>query len=146
MKRHPALQPLSHDHHHGLVMALRLKKGGPASPNDNWPSDRAQQIESLLLFAKNELLPHFAIEEQHLLGCTEGCEALEARLKADHSDLRRMLTELERVPPEEATALLQALGAKLEAHIRFEEREYFPRLQELLGDEGLSRLAALLAK
>ena len=146
MKRHPALIPLSHDHHHGLVMALRLKKGGPASPNDNWPTDRAQQVESLLVFANNELLPHFEIEEQHLLGCTEGCEELEDRLKADHAAIRQMLAELETMPPDETTELLQGLGAKLEAHIRFEEREYFPRLQELLGDEGLTQLAARLAR
>jgi hypothetical protein len=146
MKRHPALQPLSNDHHHGLVMALRFKKGGPASPNDNWPSDRAQQIESPLAFARNELLPHFEIEETHLLGCVHGCEELEARLKSEHAELRQMLSELTVVPAERATELLQALGAKLEAHIRFEEREYFPRLQELLGEEGMARLAAILAR
>lgn len=110
-------------------MALRLKKGGPASPNDNWPSDRLQQIESLLAFAKNELLPHFEIEETHLLGCAEGCEELETRLRADHAELRKILEEIAALPPEEATEHLQALGAKLETHIRFEEREYFPRLQ-----------------
>ena len=26
MKRHPALVPLSHDHHHGLVQARRLRR------------------------------------------------------------------------------------------------------------------------
>jgi hypothetical protein len=146
MKRHPALHSLSHDHHHGLVMALRLKKGGPASPNDNWPTDRSQQIESVLVFARNELLPHFAIEEKQLVGCTAGCEDLEQRLRADHDELRSMLAELETTKPDKASELLQKLGARLEAHIRFEEREYFPKLQELLGEEGMARLAAFLGR
>lgn len=146
MKRHPALHPLSHDHHHGLVIALRLKKGGPATPQDNWPADRAQQLEATLAFAKNELMPHFNIEEKQLVGCVSGCEELETRVKQDHSDLRRMFAELETTSPEEASELLQSIGTRLDAHIRFEEREYFPRLQELLGEEALDRLAASLRR
>jgi hypothetical protein len=144
MKRHPALIPLSHDHHHGLVMALRLKKGGPASPNDNWPSDPEKQIDSLLAFARNELLPHFELEEKQLLGCTTGCEELEARVWQDHRDLRMMIDDLAANPTDQAAGLLRELGARLEAHIRFEEREYFPKLQELLGDDGMARLATVL--
>jgi hypothetical protein len=146
MKRHPALHALSHDHHHGLVMALRLKKGGPASPNDNWPIGRAEQIDALLAFARNELLPHFEIEEKHLVGCAEGCEELESNMRADHAELRLMLKELESINPEEANDLLQKLGMKLESHIRFEEREYFPKLQELLGEDGLTQLAGKLTR
>lgn len=146
MKRHPALHPLSHDHHHALVMALRLKKGGPASPNDNWPHDRAKQIESILVFARAELLPHFEIEEAQLVGCTSGCEDLEARLKRDHEELRHLLSDLATVEPDKADEILKMLGAKLESHIRFEEREYFPKLQELLGDDRLAQLADKLRR
>lgn len=140
MKRHPALHSLSHDHHHGLVMALRLKKGGPASPNDNWPTDRAAQIQSLLSFARNELLPHFELEERHLLGLAQD---LDERLIADHRELRALLESIG--SGVSADPMLKQFGEMLEAHIRFEEREFFPRLQEVLGEEGLSQLAQKLS-
>jgi hypothetical protein len=141
MKRHPALHRLSHDHHHGLVMALRLKKGGPASPNDNWPLDRVQQVESLLRFAKYELLPHFELEEQHLLGFATDENRAE-RIRSDHRELRQLMEKIELAPND---LILQEFGQKLEAHIRFEEREFFPHLQVVLGEEGLQALAHKLS-
>ena len=142
MKRHAALHKLSHDHHHGLVMALRLKKGGPASPNDNWPSDRDKQVESLLAFAANELMPHFEIEEKHLLGIAE--PTMDARLREDHAQLRALIGSIgAREGLEED---LKAFGERLESHIRFEEREFFPQLQEILGEERLSALADKLVR
>lgn len=138
MKRHPALHKLSHDHHHGLVMALRLKKGGPASPNDNWPTEREKQVESLLAFAKNDLFRHFTIEEEQLLGLASN-PALDARLTQDHADLRELLSRIEMAS--NADELLKEFGQKLEAHIRFEEREFFPHLQDVLGDDRLAELA-----
>jgi hypothetical protein len=137
VKRHPALHKLSHDHHHGLVMALRLKKGGPASPNDNWPMDRSQQVGSLLAFASNELFPHFEIEEMYLLGIAG--DELDERLLEDHREVRELLAQIEANSDIETS--LKRFGEKLEAHIRFEEREFFPQLQEILGEERLSALA-----
>ena len=43
LKRHPSLIPLSHDHHHGLVLAERLVRGRAANPKSDWPESAVEQ-------------------------------------------------------------------------------------------------------
>lgn len=131
MKRHEALIPLSHDHHHGLVVALRLKKGAPASPNDNWPQNPKGQRDALMKFAESELFPHFLLEEELLfpvcLNASGELRTVTAELMAEHKSMRATIDGLRN--SEDESYLMQqmsALGTLLESHIRKEERTYFP--------------------
>lgn len=40
---------------------------------------------------------------------------------------------------------LQRIGELLEAHIRLEEREVFPKIEEVLAEEGLKEVADRLS-
>src|SRR6266545_1467655 len=82
MKRHPALIPLSRDHHNGLVQAARLRRA--AADGD-----------------------------------------ASARLAAASIVDRETL---------------DAAGELLDAHIRLEERQLFPLIEELVPDDELGRL------
>ena len=53
MKRDPSLVPLSHDHHHALVQARRLREG-------------AEPGASFLRFFSEETIRHFCEEEERL--------------------------------------------------------------------------------
>ena len=66
MKRHPALVPLSREHHTGLVIAQRLILGRSTNPRSPWPSDVHSQAGRLLQFFEKELQPHFKFEEVEL--------------------------------------------------------------------------------
>jgi len=117
MKRHPALVHLSHDHHHTLVWARRLRRG---------ETDGFDAYRSLLA-------RHFREEEERVFPllaefCPEPPDVL-GRALVDHARIR-------------ATPPGPGLGALLEAHVRLEERELFELLQEVVPDE---RLAALVA-
>ncbi|MDP4221624.1 MAG: hemerythrin domain-containing protein [Bacteroidota bacterium] len=147
MPRHSTLVPLSHDHHEALLIALRLKKGGPASANDRlWPADLHAQIHSLQLFGERELLPHFKLEEDKLFPVASKLIELQEViyiLKGQHARLRQLLAGIS-VSKEEDTLneLLREFGTLLESHVRLEERELFPKL-EIAEAEGKITLPVL---
>ncbi len=64
MKRHPALYPLSHDHHQGLILAQQLKKGAPQYKG--MPSTLEEKKNYTISFYNNELKKHFYDEEKIL--------------------------------------------------------------------------------
>ena len=59
MKRHPALAPLSRDHHHALVIARRLRRAGP--------EQAADAAAAFLEHWEAEERLHFRLEEEVLL-------------------------------------------------------------------------------
>jgi quercetin dioxygenase-like cupin family protein len=133
MKRHPALVPLSHDHHHGLVEARRLVKAAEGDPDS-----RAEAGRAFVRFFAGETSRHFREEEEELFPLLAGREEelpdLLLRALAEHQAVRGLVRELEAAgEPEES--LMRLLGETLEAHIRLEERELFP-LIEAAVDEG----------
>ena len=135
MPRHSTLIPLSHDHHEALLISLRLKKGGPASVNDKlWPTDLKQQVRSLLLFADHELYPHFKLEEEILFPIALTLEELLPLIKillAQHQEMRDLIGNIsEIIDEDDLEKNLADFGALLESHVRTEERELFPKLEE----------------
>jgi iron-sulfur cluster repair protein YtfE (RIC family) len=117
MRRHPKLQPLSDDHHRALVLARKVKRAKDSLPKV-WAEVRTK-------FAA-ELEPHFQAEEAWLFPMLDGGgEATRAeRARADHARLR----ELAGVTAPDAAAAAE-FAALLESHVRFEERELFPRIE-----------------
>lgn len=135
MKRHPELIPFSHSHHEALLVTLRLKKGGPSSPNDTlWPINPPEQAQALLRFAERELYPHFSLEEEYLfpaaMGKSSEIDSLITKLLADHTSLRSALETIENLSDNGSLVeQLKRFGEDLERHIRIEERELFPRIE-----------------
>lgn len=125
MKRSVTLQPLSREHHTALTLA---KACGRAAQSGD-----AEQVHKVCqrvirVFA-DELEPHFQVEEQTFLPLLHGAEnqQLAQRTLADHQQLRALLDGLRQ---NDAHAL-ELFGERLSAHVRFEERELFPALEEL---------------
>lgn len=129
-KRHPALISLSHDHHHGLALALRLRQGDKALLNDGWVHDRREQATRVLKFYADELRPHFAAEEEALFPALQHhsptSSDLIRMLINDHRDIERIVGSLQQAPDRTLEDLLVQLGTRLENHIRAEERQLFP--------------------
>jgi iron-sulfur cluster repair protein YtfE (RIC family) len=134
MKRHEALVPLSHDHHEALLVALRLKKGGPASSRDNWPSEAEAQRNALFLFVDRELLPHFLLEEDLLFpacnASTPDIQAIAQELALEHETMRILLNGIRTSDLPPLKEKMKEFGVILEAHVRKEERSFFPLVEE----------------
>jgi len=126
MKRTPALQPLSREHHTALTLAKACERAAQSR-------DEAlvvQTCQRVIRTFSEELEPHFQIEEQSLLPLLHSAEnqLLEQRTLADHQQLRALLDGLQ----QNNTEALDNFGKLLSAHVRFEERELFPVLESLL--------------
>ena len=67
MKRHPALIPLSRDHHNGLVQAVRLRRAAA----DGDASARLAAAREFGEFFRNEERVHLRDEEEELFSLIE---------------------------------------------------------------------------
>ena len=150
MKRHPSLIPLSHDHHDTLVVAQGLIRGRPTAPRSDWPTDRRAQADRLAAFYESTLQPHFAAEEAEVFPLAERLlpdhADLVKALRKDHADLRAEILALPARPDADLAARLPTLGARLEAHVRSEERVLFEAVQQAATPAELERLGAELTR
>jgi hypothetical protein len=137
VKRSPELTPLSHEHHQALFVAMGLKRAeGPEAAN------------AFLDYHEETGARHFEIEEALLLpgwlAADPDAETADAhRILAEHLEIRTAAARIRAGGA--AVAELRELGELLERHVRFEERELFPRIEERLDDESLHRLGAAIA-
>ena len=118
MKRHQALEPFSRDHNEALILARTLVENRPGA---------AEAFESLWV---SELQDHLE-QEESLLGPLLDAERLN-RLRDEHELIHGLKLKL----PESANEL----GAMLEAHVRWEERELFPYIESHASQEQLGGL------
>lgn len=110
MKRTPALQPLSRDHHQALFVAQKLRRASAATASE------AQG--AFLGFWRSHGRHHFRCEEEVLLPAYAG-----------YGDPRHPL-------------MLRVLAD----HVRLEERELFPLIEQALPAPEIERVAAALAE
>jgi len=139
MRRSEALAPLSRDHHHALVIATALERADP---------DRAGEVAARFVeFLSHHELSHFALEESVLLPVVPGEDtgrALVERLLADHAYLRGAWQRLRDSHDPPDLEFLRAVGARLRDHVRMEERELFPYLEQSLDPGTLDEVGARL--
>lgn len=122
MKRHKALEPFSRDHYGGLVVARHLKeKPGPES------------IAELMQVWNGEMEDHFR-EEELTLGPLAPPD-MTARLYRDHEDIRALVATAAAHRLSESDTV--ELGHRIHDHIRWEERELFPMLE---NDERIDEI------
>jgi len=126
MKRIPALQPLSREHHTALTLAKACERAAQSRDEERV----GKTCQRVLQAFSDELEPHFQIEEQSLLPLlrSAGNTALEQRTLEDHRQLRALLSGLRRNDIE----TLGSFGKLLTEHVRFEERELFPAPEHLM--------------
>ena len=139
MKRHEQLQPLSRQHHNGLLAALLLKKGIAKSAAANL------MAAFIVDFWKNDLNEHFESEEEVLIPAlinTSLDKNLTEQLLKEHALIRSYIDLLKDNPDDLST--IRAFQELLEKHIRFEEKVYFPAAEKLLSEEQLQKLGAQL--
>ena len=126
MKRDPALKRLSHDHHHALVAARRLRLAADGG-------DVHAEAVSFLRFFREESVRHFREEEEQLFPLVvdhQEAQPLVIQALLEHQQLHAVTARL-------ATGEMAAmadLALLLERHVRFEERELFPLIERLVGD------------
>ena len=129
LKRDPALVPLSREHHKGLILAQLLKADVP--DYKGLPSDVPGKVAYAKAEYEQRLKAHFEREEEWLVPISLQAGGIltemAQRISEEHQEIRTAIANLHEASAPET---LDALGRKLEQHIRFEERGWFRALQE----------------
>lgn len=144
IKRNKVLQPLSRDHHQGLILAQILKKGAPEYKG--LPTTIKGKKEYTISFYNSELIKHFKKEEEILFPFASGKnKELDEQINDiinDHQEISVIVEQVKNLKSVEET--LDKLGRLLEEHIRKEERKFFPAIEKILTEDELSELETKL--
>ena len=141
MKRHQSLAHLSREHHGALIVARLLQSDAPAYKS--LPADIDGKTLYALKFYKEELIKHFEEEEKVLklvTGVNAALDLLVDTIFREHQELHVLFKSINN--HSRVTAHLDELGKALEIHIRKEERELFPLIEETCTED----LMALIDK
>ena len=146
MKRHPSLRQFSDDHHQGLVNARRLRRAASGKG-----SSSAGTARDFLGFWQRDTSRHFRKEEEVLLPvlARHGGDLSERpilQMLTQHARIRGLAMQLsdELKQDEIREDTLRNLGEQLEAHIRLEERQVFPLIEETLPEHALQEVSSRL--
>ncbi|WP_312133623.1 hemerythrin domain-containing protein [Empedobacter sp.] len=135
MKRSEYIVPLSKDHHFGLLCSWKIQKG----LDKNIALNRITAYVDF--FWKNHLSNHFEQEEQIIFPYSN--EKYNQQIKAEHNDIRAIVEKIMQYPEK---SLFEKFSHLLKDHIRFEERDWFPYLQNNLNETELKEIGEKLEK
>ena len=130
MKRSYALETLSWEHHNGLVLAFRLEQGLQFGTS-------LQELKNYLLHVwQSALRFQFQVEENYLLieACKQVLQEDFKRMCEEHQEFYSLIKSLKHCEKEEKiNQMINSFYHKLKDHIRFEEREFFPKVEKALS-------------
>ena len=134
MRRHDALIPLSHDHHHALVQVRRLKSAVKADDESRMETARA-----FLDFFRTDTIDHFREEEEKVFPLGVDSPELQGTLcqvMLEHLRIHKLVLGLQEEVDGGAVSANQMLrlADSLEGHIRFEEKVVFPEIERVAAD------------
>lgn len=139
MHRSKYLQPLSHQHHDGLMAVLLLKKG--------LRKNTSSEIMCAFVLDLWEpgLQRHFFAEELHLqpdLLMAPATASYYDRMIEEHAAIRELILSMKDGAADLET--IRSFAELLEKHIRFEERIYFEAIQSEVPAKQLAAIGTHL--
>jgi hemerythrin-like domain-containing protein len=141
-RRNDALIPLTHDHHHALAQARRLRDVSKLSD----VTERRNLANDFVNFYFGRAIRHFHEEEELFFApLVDEPRAKELVLRAvsDHLRLHALVRTVKRQlsDGEADSDVLAKIADLLTDHVRFEEQELFPLVEELVPEDILKEMA-----
>lgn len=128
------LYVFSHEHHQGLIFAVRLRKAERA--------DKETLKHYIKDFWDSALETHFNNEEELFLDFISDME-LRQRFLSEHKQIRELQKDILH-SDSDIVEKAKRFGILINDHIRFEERILFPWLQENLTLDKLKHIGSSL--
>ncbi|MBL4594275.1 MAG: hemerythrin domain-containing protein [Flavobacteriales bacterium] len=126
IKRSASLKPLSREHHDGLLLSLKIRKG----IKQNVELKRIKRYTDW--FWKHHLQAHFEFEEKYIFPILGQENELIIKALQEHSRLKQLFT---------ATTTdkqnLSSIEKELVSHIRYEERVLFNEIESIASEHEL---------
>jgi hemerythrin-like domain-containing protein len=140
-KRHPSLIPLTHDHHHALAQARRLRIAATSSQAELL--DRAGEF---LAFFRAETIEHFREEEEIVFPLAvhdPRARELLGRVVTEHLEIHALIFRLaaEFSGRDVSAECALQVAQTLETHIRLEEGQVFPLLERVVSESELAEIS-----
>ncbi len=139
MKRHPALIPLSRQHHDALALGVFIERG--LREPDAVVLERLR--EQALDLWELELRGHFEVEESVLFPAVRenlGDPEVVDRLVREHREIGAAIAALRTAATDTLGAGLRSLREILVGHVRTEERVLFEAVQASVGEAALTAI------
>jgi len=139
LKRSEYLYPLSWQHHDLLMAVLLVKKG---IRNNTSP----ELLSSFIIHVWDTILSKHIQMEEDAFYFSVGHPTLGdyfQRVTEEHQQLRSILRNLQE---DKSIESITAFNEMLEQHIRFEERVFFPALQEHVTKEKMNAMGQALGQ
>ncbi len=131
IKRHITLQPLSRDHHSGLLLCWKIREGLKKQV------DYARIRQYTDWYWRTHLQQHFEEEEQFVFPVLGPHHPLVMQALAEHERLKQLFNDASNT-----ASSLGLIEQEMNRHIRFEERVLFNAIEQAANDEQLQALAA----
>lgn len=135
IKRNEHIVILSREHHSGLLFCWKIRTGLKMDVN-------AERIVRYVIFWENYLQKHFNEEEEHLFFKVKDDECKKGL--AQHEKIKLLIKRINSDTAKLNPGILTQLADYVDNHIRFEERELFPHLENILDEQELIRIGAAL--
>ncbi|MDW5290671.1 hemerythrin domain-containing protein [Formosa sp. PL04] len=132
LKRHKSLQPLSRDHHHGLLLSWKIRTGF----KKNVEANRIKTYTDWFYTA--HLIPHFEMEEAHIFSLLAEDNLLRIQAIDEHKQIKDLIENTDNLDEN-----LNQIADVLEKHIRFEERVLFPEIQNIATPEEMAHIETI---
>ncbi len=142
MKRAKELETLSWEHHDGLVIAARIKND---LKKEKEPGHLIPYITNIYT---NYLRHHFKQEEDSFLIPIKPfpeADDLIKRMLNEHQQFAEIFSQIDPLEPD-VFVQVGRFGELLHDHIRFEERQLFPMIEQLLSAEQLKEIEQYLRR
>ncbi|MFD0799385.1 hemerythrin domain-containing protein [Maribacter chungangensis] len=129
IKRNKALQGISREHHHGLLLCWKIRMGFSMGIAE-------ERIKKYVdWFYDTHLVPHFKLEEEHIFPILGNHHELVSKALEQHQRLHQLFAEAQ-----DLSKVLSLIEEELQQHIRFEERVLFNKIQEIATKEQLATI------
>lgn len=138
IKRTEAMQPLSRQHHNGLLFCLLLKKGIAKNAAIKIICDFS------IHFWETDLQHHFQLEEICLRNLGNTYPVLNSGIQQMLTEHRLLQQYFKQMAIHVTCNDITQLSELLEKHIRFEERILFPHIETTINSEALQRIGKVL--
>lgn len=132
IKRIEELQPLSREHHYGLLVCWKIRQG----INKGIALERIKKYTNW--FWDKHLQHHFEIEEKYIFPIIGNKHSLIVQAKKEHQQLKNLFED-----QTDLSNSLNQLEQELQKHIRFEERVLFNEIQKVATKEELALIATV---
>lgn len=132
LKRHKSLQRWSRDHHHGLLLCWKIRKGFSIGITP----ERIKKYTDW--FWKHHLIPHFDTEERYLFPILGNDHPLVKQALEEHRQLKILFEKNDAI-----SERLSKIESVLNNHIRFEERVLFQAIQEVATPDEIKLLESV---